>query len=265
MLEGLNFESLGFFVAFIWPGVLAQQVYRLVMPTRAFEWKEAVGQGLFYSILNYIILFLPALFLLNEKNLETHPVWYWAALVLLLILGPAALAVGYKSLHKLKWLGKWVQAPYQTSWDYFFDQRIACFIRVHLKDGRMIGGYWGKGSYASAYPHEGDLYISRAVQVAADGTLTGAVEGSRGILIRKEEYSFLEFLNPPAYPTTSPYEHGQGRNADAAPAQVGADRERRLPTVERGVSAGESTRVPVERPGPGSIAADAYRRDSGES
>jgi hypothetical protein len=167
------------------------------MPTRPVPWSEVVSQGLFYSILNYIVFFYPAMFVLRPTNFETHPFWYWGALVLLLLVGPLFLVVFYRQLHRWKLLTKWVQAPYPTSWDSFFDRRQECFVKVYLQNGRIVGGFWGKGSYASSYPHEGDLYIASAIQIEDDGRFGKRIENSAGILIRKEEYMFLEFLHPP--------------------------------------------------------------------
>jgi hypothetical protein len=161
MPEGLSIEAVGLFVGFVLPGLIAQQVYVLIMPTRHRDWKESLGLGITYTLLNYIIWFIPALYVLEPKHIETNPYRYWVSLLVLLIVGPASLPFGWKKLRTSKWIARRIQAPYPTSWDYFFAQRQSVFVRAHLRDGRMVAGLWDGDSYASSYPHEGDLYLSK--------------------------------------------------------------------------------------------------------
>ena len=41
-------ETIGLFLTFVWPGLLAVNVYRLIVPGPRIEWKDAVTQGLFH-------------------------------------------------------------------------------------------------------------------------------------------------------------------------------------------------------------------------
>jgi hypothetical protein len=224
-----SIDSLGLLLAFVWPGVLIQHVYRLIMPARAFEWKEVLSQGLFFSVVNYVLLFPIVLFVIDGENLELHAASYWGSIVLLLLVGPACIAIGYKSLHRWKWIGRWIQAPYHTAWDFFFDQRKPYFVLVHLRTGYLVGGYYGPGSYAAAYPNEGDLYLSNAVRVDHTGTFLAFVEGSAGLLIRKDEYSYLEFLRvPPSIKGVI----SDDRRQEERIAEAGDHREGRLPAPD---------------------------------
>lgn len=198
-----SLDALGALLAFVWPGALALQIYRLVMPARHLDWQNVVSQGLFYSVVNYVLLFPAAVFLLDGNNLEQHPIAYWLCLVVVLLVGPVLLPFGYRWAHGWKWLRGRIQAPYPTSWDYFFAKRRPTFIIVHLKNGRMVGGYWGDGSYASAYPETGDLYISHSVAVDERGNFLEVVPGTGGLLVRREDFHFLEFLSPPESTSTT--------------------------------------------------------------
>jgi hypothetical protein len=193
-MELPSLDALGSLLVFIWPGVLALQTYRAIMPARQLDW-TATGQALFYSVLNYIIFFLPARFVLHADNLELHPWLYWLFILVLLLFGPIGLAFLYKYAHRWKPIGRLIQAPYPTSWDFFFGQRREVFVLVHLNSGGLLGGYWGAGSYASSFPEAGDLYIRVACRVDAKGQFEEVVSRTRGILIRREEFSYLEFFD----------------------------------------------------------------------
>jgi hypothetical protein len=92
---------------------------------------------------------------------------------------------------------KGLQLPYPTSWDYFFGKRDPVFVLIHLQDGKMIGGYFGLDSYVSAYPNEGDIYLQTVYKVNDDGTFSEPTDSTRGLLIRKDQYSYVEFFNKP--------------------------------------------------------------------
>ena len=69
---------------------------------------------------------------------------------------------------------------------------------VHLKDGDKLGGYYGKGSYASAFPNEGDLYVSKLFYLDENDKFGDIVPETKGLLIRESEYRYIELF----YPTT---------------------------------------------------------------
>ena len=188
-----SLDALGTLLVFVWPGVLSLQTYRAIMPAKPIDWKDT-GQALFYSALNYIVFFPAARFVLHSSNLELNPWSYWLCILLLLLVGPIALAFVYKYAHRWKPIGRLIQAPYPTSWDFFFGQRLQVFVLIHLKTGGLLGGYWGTGSYASSFPEAGDLYIRVACRVDANGEFQEVVARTRGILIRREEFSYLEFF-----------------------------------------------------------------------
>ena len=89
------------------------------------------------------------------------------------------------------------QLPFPTAWDYFFNQRETCFILFHLKDGSKIAGYFGKDSFACAFPKHGDIYVELVYQLDKDGKFGGPIKDSKGLLITKEEYSFVEIFHTP--------------------------------------------------------------------
>jgi hypothetical protein len=217
--DTLSVDSLGLLLALVWPGWLAGRTYGHLMPTRQLEWKDAVTEGVFFSAINYIVFFPAVLFVLRGENIEAHPWSYWGCIALLLLIGPVLLAVTYRQSFRWNWLAKRIQAPYPTAWDYFFDKREQCFVLAHLKNGAMVGGFWGAGSYASSFPRDGDLYISTACSVDQNGVFIKVVDRTKGILLRKEQYTYLEFFaaSAPSKPQPGVTNDGQGESEAAAP------------------------------------------------
>lgn len=84
-----------------------------------------------------------------------------------------------------------------AAWDFFFDQPQPAFALVHLANGKRLGGYWGRNSCAGAFPSDGDIYLEAAHAVDESGKFGGPIPNTRGVLLRKEQYTYIELFSPP--------------------------------------------------------------------
>lgn len=82
------------------------------------------------------------------------------------------------------------------AWDVLFGRRKSCFIRVRTKSGLWVGGWYGRRSSASAYPHEPDLYLQTQYRMNPDGTFAQRMVGTGGIYLRGADIDILEILEP---------------------------------------------------------------------
>lgn len=196
-MDKLDVPTLGLFTLVVLPGLLSIAVYRLVMPARAMDWANAVLQALFYSALNFALLLLPLYWLLFGYDPLRYPGRYVAAGLLALFVGPVVWPLVVRALFRSRWVAERINIPYPTAWDFFFDRRETAFVLVHLTNGALLGGYWGKRSYAGSFPNDGDIYIQAVYHVAPDGKFGDPVPGTRGVLLRKEQYSYLELFAVP--------------------------------------------------------------------
>lgn len=196
--------SVGLFALAVFPGLMSTAVYRLVMPARAVEWGNAVVQGVFYSTVNFA-LGLPFLYLLIFGHDPLRdPLRYISAAIVLLLVLPVLWPLLLVRIFKSKKLARQIQIPYPTAWDYLFDQREPLFILVHLNSGALIGGYFGGNSYAGSFPNDGDVYLEAVYTLDEKGNFGDPIPDSRGVLLRKEQYSYIElFAVPEAQEETS--------------------------------------------------------------
>jgi hypothetical protein len=116
-----------------------------------------------------------------------------AAAILLLFVTPVAWPIILVAVFKSK---RWarLQIPYPTAWDAFFAQREPTFVLVHLNDGNLLGGYWGAHSFAGSFPNDGDIYLEGVYAVDALGRFRKPIADTRGALLRKEQYSYVELF-----------------------------------------------------------------------
>ncbi|MFF4237804.1 DUF6338 family protein [Actinomadura geliboluensis] len=95
------------------------------------------------------------------------------------------------------WGGRRRTATYDvtpTAWDDAFKDRAHCFIRVRLKSGQWVGGWYGEHSYASSYPQTADLYLQTAWEISSTGRFRKPLEQSGGIYVRMDEIECLDFI-----------------------------------------------------------------------
>jgi hypothetical protein len=70
--------------------------------------------------------------------------------LILFVLIPAGVAYGEFAVRNRRAVSLCKATP--TAWDHLFRQRASCFVRVRIKDGTWVGGWYGDKSIASAYP-----------------------------------------------------------------------------------------------------------------
>ena len=108
-------DRIGVALLAVFPGVVAMQVYRLLMPARRLHWKDAILQGLFYSIVNFALLLPVILFVTYPANQAAHPAVYWVAILVMLLVGPVAWPFLLRSAFRWNWLRARVHLPYPAA------------------------------------------------------------------------------------------------------------------------------------------------------
>ncbi|MGV9453154.1 DUF6338 family protein [Streptomyces sp. NPDC003635] len=116
----------------------------------------------------------------------------WALVLFLGVPGAAAVAVSW-------WERRNSRAAYwrtPTAWDHVFSNLTRPrFVRARLKDGAWVGGWFDARSYASGYPHGGDLFLQWSYQMNSDGSFGPPVAGTAGLYIRVENIDILELVD----------------------------------------------------------------------
>jgi len=85
---------------------------------------------------------------------------------------------------------------HRTAFDSFFAKKKPCWVHVELQDGTNIIGLFGEESFASSYPNSGQLYLERVLRYTEDGEIDGDLDRSLGLILRPEDYKYLELVEP---------------------------------------------------------------------
>lgn len=87
-----------------------------------------------------------------------------------------------------------IRNPIPKSWDYIFSKQEAFFILVTLYDDTKIGGIWYRGSYASSYPSDEDIYISIEYKVDEDGAFVEELPLTKGCWVNARNIKCFELF-----------------------------------------------------------------------
>jgi hypothetical protein len=120
---------------------------------------------------------------------------------------PSLTAVGWNALRNWERAQDWVEKirpkrwtrvdPRPAGWDVAFQDRAPCHVRVMMRDGTWVAGWFGEDSYASGWPDPQTLFLQTIYAVEDDGTIGAQVEGSIGAVIDCREAVLVELLQPP--------------------------------------------------------------------
>lgn len=193
----LDIPTVGIFMLVVFPGLISIHVYRLIMPARPLDWANALIQGLFYSTVNFVLGF-PILYLLvfGSDPVE-HPGRYFVAAVLVLLVTPVLWPIAVVGALRSRRFPKRVQIAYPTAWDFLFDAREPVFVLVHLNNGALLAGLFGPESYVGTYPNDGEMYLEAVYGMNADREIGEELPNTRGVLLHRSQYSYVEFISPP--------------------------------------------------------------------
>jgi hypothetical protein len=192
LFKQFDWSKLAFFALLALPGFISLQVWSLIVPTSERALKDTIPEAIAFGILNAVVA---APLLLAASPAKSWVVYasFVLTLVILPALWPFALKWGLRRLSTSDVILK--QA--RNGWDEAFLRREPLFVIVHLKDGRRIGGYYGYQSFAGVYPASGHLYLETLWSLDADGKFAAPIPDSRGIVLRPEDYHFVELLRVP--------------------------------------------------------------------
>lgn len=116
---------------------------------------------MYYSILNFAFLFWLVYIIFNNELCIIYQILILLLFVVFTIIWPIIISKILKS-DKLK--GRIIY-PTPKAWDHFFNSGESCFMLIHLKNDKLIGGLYAQNSFTSSFPAPEDLYLTEAWKV----------------------------------------------------------------------------------------------------
>jgi hypothetical protein len=199
---------------FVLPGFVTLLLRERMFAVRGEDTQfERLLNALYYSALIYAIVFAAGAlaganktdvveFYHGEKSLAEDMV---ASGIIALALPAAIATIGlrWRGSRKvrpglLKFIGVSPSHSVSSGWNEAFSRKGTPMLRVTLKDGRVVGGYFGDGSLAGYSEHAQDLFISERWSIdSANDWFTGVAQGTTGLWIARDEIASIEFYERP--------------------------------------------------------------------
>jgi len=195
MSARLDVPTVLLFVLVVFPGLISIHVYRVIMPARPLDWTTALLQGVFYSTVNFILGMPVAYLLVFGRDPLEHPGRYFVAAALVMIVAPMLWPMIAVAALRSGRFPRSARITYPTVWDYFFDHRDPAVVLAHMNNGAFLAGLWGPSSYAGSFPNEGDLFLEQVYSINEAGEVEGPIPNTRGVLLQKAQYSYLEVFS----------------------------------------------------------------------
>lgn len=198
-----NADKLLLFLVFFIPGFISSQIYALFVGVEDNDFSKqlpaVIGySGIHYALTGWILFVAPG-------GLSRGIAFYLVVLVLPIVWPPVILLLRdsekWKPIffrrRRINWAGirEAMLRPEASPWDRILTPD-ARFIRVRLKGGRFIGGYFGPGSAASTYPCERQIFISHAFTFDQDGKFGEPIDGT-GVMVHGDDIETLETIQLP--------------------------------------------------------------------
>ena len=94
----------------------------------------------------------------------------------------------------MKWYKNHFIEPTKSTWDKLFSKREAYWVIITLKSGEKIAGKYGPNSFTSTYPLPEEIYIENVWELnEKKDKFSDKVDGNLGVLITKDEISYINF------------------------------------------------------------------------
>lgn len=177
------------------PGFISIKVYDLQIPGRYRDFSKSILEIIVYSIVN-LAIFIPLFYLfllIFPSQLVESSIFKFIIVYIFIFITPIMWPCLLLKLYSFGIIKNRVLNPAPTAWDAIFLSKKVFWVIVYLKDGREIGGLYGKNSFASSYPNEEQIYLEEAWELE-DRKFSKRVDRTGGIFLFKSEILGLEFF-----------------------------------------------------------------------
>ncbi len=142
----------------------------------------------------------------DDRSLRAHnvEVILWGLVTLLLVPASLGIVTGWLSNTRpidrlLDGIGLGYIDRMPSSWEYVMRLQRAGFVRVHLKEGGVIGGRYSGNSFAgSAAGSSPDLYLEDVWRLNDRGDFERSLLDNWGVWIAADTMQYVEFFDDPS-------------------------------------------------------------------
>lgn len=195
-MEELKLETIQQIILFAIPGFISMKVYGLIVAGERADSSKQVMDCVAYSAINYglatgIYLLINLLLSLCSLRLPS-PFSPWV-LFPSVFLTPVAWPLIWLKVLKIKIVKTQTISPHATAWDLFFSTKQPAYVLITMKDGKVIGGWYGEKSGTSTFPNPNQIYLEQVWKIEGRRFIK-PFSRTGGIILSCEDFTSIEFL-----------------------------------------------------------------------
>ncbi|HBI7094621.1 DUF6338 family protein [Clostridium perfringens] len=196
-MTNLTLENIALLIIWIMPGFISIKVWSMLVASTRKKASEIIIECIISSFFN-IIVYQVGLLVLAD-NIYIEGTWFVACILILPVIWPIML----KKIMDKNFIKNKIIDPVPKAWDKLFQRGEDMYLIIHMNDGKKIGGYYGKKSYASSYPEMEDIYIEEVWELEIERdeendteelALKNKIDGSKGAWVSKNDFKYIEFF-----------------------------------------------------------------------
>ncbi|MDN5043127.1 DUF6338 family protein [Aliarcobacter butzleri] len=192
-MEIWELDKLIIFIMFVIPGFISLKFFGLFNANNTKDSSKLLIDAIAYSSLNYAILFIPILYIESSSIFEEYKLLYYFFYFFVLFIFPILWVWIWSTIRKSDILQNITPHPTEQAWDYIFSQRKSYWLKITLKNGKILCGKYSENSFSSSSSHN-DIFLEESWIINKKGWFKRAKNDTSGILILKDEISFIEFF-----------------------------------------------------------------------
>lgn len=188
-------DKLLLFLIFFIPGFISIKIYDLLIAGQRRDFSKSISEVIGYSALNFAALSWLIILIHSNNFYKNYLFWYFILIFLILFICPICWPILFIKLSSWSFFAKYIINPIAKPWDFVFSQKRVYWIIVHLKDGRNIGGIYGKQSCVSTYPEDEQIYLEKMWRLDENGKFVEPISKSAGMIILKDMILSIELFS----------------------------------------------------------------------
>lgn len=188
-----EFDKLIVFILFVIPGFVSLKGYELLCPGTHKESSKQIIDAVAYSCINYALLFWLIKIVEDDAIAIRHPILYAFSYLFVLFIAPLIWVLIWKYIRSSKLFQNYAPHPTLKPWDYVFSKRKPYWVKIILKDGKIVAGKYGAESFTSSAPAEEQIYLEETWILKDNLGFERPKKRSAGVIVMSTNISHIEF------------------------------------------------------------------------
>jgi hypothetical protein len=193
-----SLKTVAFTAAFLMPGFIWSALLSMLLARRSRQADTRFLEFFTLSCINNALWFWLFVYFFIVNFPARRPLLFSLSLFLALFVSPLVLGALSGHFAQRDYLARFLRRfgfrtihYIPTAWDWHFGRLEMLWVRLTLKNGSAIYGYFGDQSFASSNPDERDIYLEKVFVPTNEGFK--CVEDSHGCLLSADQITAIEF------------------------------------------------------------------------